>query len=265
MVNTHVVFKVTIYTWQIVSLEICSQKPLQWRHNGRDGVSNPQPFGCLLNRLFRRKLKKASMLRVTGLCEGNSSVIGEFPAQRASNTENVSIWWRHRDIFLIVKIDLENLLNVTSNPAHLKQPLHRSQRTRMRSFDIFSISCWTNSRISCDLRRYCTQSNECVQSWSHMKRIIVWSLECCFRSIKDEFTNRRQVNIWANADPILWRAYVTYSLYCEHAELSVPLPGKRRVAGSNWSDYRSVDIFNIVSNLLQLWEVHTKFCNRTSV
>ena len=28
---------------------------------------------------------KISKLRVTGLCEGISSVIGEFPAQRASN------------------------------------------------------------------------------------------------------------------------------------------------------------------------------------
>ena len=28
---------------------------------------------------------------VTGLCEGNSPVTGEFPAQRASNAENVSI------------------------------------------------------------------------------------------------------------------------------------------------------------------------------
>ena len=27
--------------------------PLQWRHNGRDGVSNHQPHDCLLNRLFR--------------------------------------------------------------------------------------------------------------------------------------------------------------------------------------------------------------------
>ena len=26
---------------------------------------------------------------------GNSPVIGEFPAQKASNTENASIWWRH--------------------------------------------------------------------------------------------------------------------------------------------------------------------------
>ena len=26
---------------------------------------------------------------------GNSMVTGEFPAQRDSNAENVSIWWRH--------------------------------------------------------------------------------------------------------------------------------------------------------------------------
>ena len=39
--------------------------------------------------------KKTSKLRVTGLCEGNSPVTGEFPAQRASNAKNVSIWWRH--------------------------------------------------------------------------------------------------------------------------------------------------------------------------
>ena len=28
-------------------------------------------------------------------CAGNSRVTGEFPAQRTSNAENVSIWWRH--------------------------------------------------------------------------------------------------------------------------------------------------------------------------
>ena len=43
----------------------------------------------------RRRSKKTSKLRFTGLCEGNSLVTGEFPAQRASNAENVSIWWRH--------------------------------------------------------------------------------------------------------------------------------------------------------------------------
>ena len=46
--------------------------PLQWRHNGPDGVSNHQPHDCLLNCLFIRRSKKTSMLRVTGLCAGNS-------------------------------------------------------------------------------------------------------------------------------------------------------------------------------------------------
>ena len=68
---------------------------LQWRHNGRDCISNHQPLDCLLNRLFRLRSKKTTKLRVTGLCAGNSSVTGEFPAQRAINAENVSIWWRH--------------------------------------------------------------------------------------------------------------------------------------------------------------------------
>ena len=66
---------------------------LQWRHNGPDGVSKHQPHACLLNRLFRRRSKKTSKPRVTGLCAGNSPVIGEISAQRASNVENVSIWW----------------------------------------------------------------------------------------------------------------------------------------------------------------------------
>ena len=47
---------------------------LQWRHNRRDSVSNRQRLDCLLNRLFRRRSKKTSKLRVTGLCEGNSLV-----------------------------------------------------------------------------------------------------------------------------------------------------------------------------------------------
>ena len=53
---------------------------LQWRHNEPDGVSNHRRLDYLLNRLFRRRSKKTSKLRVTGLCEGNSAVTGEFPA-----------------------------------------------------------------------------------------------------------------------------------------------------------------------------------------
>ena len=46
----------------------------------------------------RRRSKKTPKRRVTDLCERNSPVTIEFPAQSASNAENVSIWWRHHDI-----------------------------------------------------------------------------------------------------------------------------------------------------------------------
>ena len=72
-------------------------KTLRWHHNGRDSVSNHQPQDCLLNCLFRRRSKKTSKLRVTGLCVGNSPGTGEFHTQMASYAENVSIWWRHHE------------------------------------------------------------------------------------------------------------------------------------------------------------------------
>ena len=71
---------------------------LQWRHNGHGSISNHQLHDCLLNRLFRRRSKKTSKLRVTGLCAVNSPGTGEFPAQMVSNLEKVSIWWRHQEV-----------------------------------------------------------------------------------------------------------------------------------------------------------------------
>ena len=83
---------------KIVRYYVDNYRTLRWRHNDHAGVSNHQPHGCLLNRLFRRKSKKTSKLRVTGLCAGNSPGTGEFPAQMASYAENVSIWWRHHEL-----------------------------------------------------------------------------------------------------------------------------------------------------------------------
>ena len=73
-----------------------------WRHNGSGSVSNDQPHDCLLNCLFRLRSKKTSKLRVTGLC-----VPGEFPAQMASNADNVSIWWHHHDFCLFGNVSVE--------------------------------------------------------------------------------------------------------------------------------------------------------------
>ena len=79
---------------RILKIEIAFES----RHKGHDGVSKHQPHHCLLNHLFKRTSKETSKLRVTGLCEGNSPVTGEFPAQMASSAENVSIWWRHHGV-----------------------------------------------------------------------------------------------------------------------------------------------------------------------
>ena len=41
-----------------ISLLLVVKTSLHWRHNDHDGVSNHQPHGCLLTRLFRRRSKK---------------------------------------------------------------------------------------------------------------------------------------------------------------------------------------------------------------
>ena len=79
------------------SFDVFSVLTLQWHHNECNSVSNHQLLDCLLNCLLRRRAKKTLKLRVTGLCEGNPPVTGGFPSQRASNAENVSIWWCHHD------------------------------------------------------------------------------------------------------------------------------------------------------------------------
>ena len=105
--------------WRIYANDIlkCSIRALRvnellWRHNGHDCVPNHQPHHCFFNCLFGRRSKKTSKLRVTGLCVGNSPGTGEFPAQMASNAENVSIWWRHHGI------NAEAALNIHFNQAN---------------------------------------------------------------------------------------------------------------------------------------------------
>ena len=84
------------------------KRALRWRYNGHDCVSNNQPHDCLLNRLFRHRSKKTLKLRVTALCAGNSTGTGEFPAQKGSYAENVSIWWRHHGIYVIMSRRLQS-------------------------------------------------------------------------------------------------------------------------------------------------------------
>ena len=116
-------------------------EPLLWRLNGRNGVSNHQPQDCLLNRLFRHRSKKTSKLCVTGPCEGNSVVTGEFPAQRARNAEMFPFndvimyicnnpWWRHQmeTFSALLALCAENSVVTGEFP---------SQTPATRSFDVF--------------------------------------------------------------------------------------------------------------------------------
>ena len=79
--------------WIVTAL--VKRNALRWRHNERDSVSNHQPHDCLLNRLFIQTQIKENIKAPLHFWLGNSQGTGEFPAQMASNVENVSIWWRH--------------------------------------------------------------------------------------------------------------------------------------------------------------------------
>ena len=114
----------------IILGEYCT---LHWRHNDHDCVSNHQPYDCLLYRLFRRRSKKTSQLRVTGLCVGNSPGTGEFPAQMASNAKNVSIWWRHHGYFLWYRmvVCIQCILNAVSFPNVANHSTYACQARRV--------------------------------------------------------------------------------------------------------------------------------------
>ena len=84
---------ISLYSQKIVHIGHIIIKTLQWRHNKRDGVSNHQSYDCLRKRLFRRRSKKTAKLGVTGLCEGNSPVTGEFPGTKGQ--------WRRKCCHLI--------------------------------------------------------------------------------------------------------------------------------------------------------------------
>ena len=76
-VDTGAIYDTLTMQWH---LRWFTNPALQWRHNERrHGVSNHQPHDCLLNRLFRRRSKKTSKLRVTGLCAGIHRWLVNFP------------------------------------------------------------------------------------------------------------------------------------------------------------------------------------------
>ena len=116
---------------------------LLWCHNGHNGVSNNQPHDCLLNRLFKRRSKKTSKLRVTGLCAGNSPVTGEFPAQMTSNVENISIWWRLHGL-MSIQLPWHHCQNWTAGfPGDMSyNPLSKPRTTQFNDIKFVTRPTW---------------------------------------------------------------------------------------------------------------------------
>ena len=118
------------------------KSPLQWCHDDRDGFSNHWDHDCLINHLFMTKSKKTSKLCVTGLCEGNSPVTGEFPAQRASNAENISIWWCNHDSLWSTGDHLKWLLNNMEVYWITGAPLLKHIEAEAKFGDILQMTFW---------------------------------------------------------------------------------------------------------------------------
>ena len=73
---------------------------LQWRHNGHDGVSSHRRLYCLCYRLFRRRSKETSKLRVTGPWGESTGdwwpmdLLKRPVTQKMSPFDDVIVYWR---------------------------------------------------------------------------------------------------------------------------------------------------------------------------
>ena len=63
----------------------------------RHGISNYRPIECLFNIFFRLPTNKYLKSALPSLCE-EIPLWSVVPAQKESNMENLSIWWRHNGL-----------------------------------------------------------------------------------------------------------------------------------------------------------------------
>ena len=78
-----------------ISMALCKTAVNPLLHWARWHLKSPT-YPLFAQPFVLAQIKGISKLCVTGLCEGNPLVTGGFHSQRASDMENVSIWWHHR-------------------------------------------------------------------------------------------------------------------------------------------------------------------------
>ena len=120
-------------------------RSLQWRQNGHDGVSNHHPHDCLLNRLFGRRSKKTSKLRVTGLCAGKSP--HKWPVTRKMFPSD--------DVIMLLAICAEN--SPATSEFHAK---------RLSIYNKQSWGCWFETPLRPSLRQ-CNGTDGHIKRWHY--------------------------------------------------------------------------------------------------
>ena len=196
-----------------------------WRHNEYDGDSNHRRLDYLLNRLLRRRSKKTSKLRFTGLCAGNSPVTGGFPSQRASNAEMFSFG----DV--IMGITWHFLHNWSCLLPPVEIVLHEG--TVLRSFDNFVLLAWktwlTSSPFVGVLRRFNAQVivMKCISWW--------------------RFIHHVQMTSWTSHDDVIkWKHFPRYWPFVRGIHRSpVNSPHK--------GQWRGALMFSLISTRLNGW------------
>ena len=109
----------------------------------------------------RRKSKETSKLHVTGLCEGNSPVTGEFPAQRASNAEIVSIY----DVIMTTNNDDDIICGFTTRGTLTSELLSAACAVHSTAVFVICTLCifiYDGSLLS---------ENICMDTWIKNKRM----------------------------------------------------------------------------------------------
>ena len=123
----------------------------------------------------RKHQSSASLAFVRGI---NSQVTGEFPAQMASNAENVSIWWRHHEYimgyFTLSKPKPRYLPKNTETMLILIQYIPGIRHT------VLFCSYWLPVGFTCTIQRHLddTDSYDCasvsVGNSKHMGKCFAW-------------------------------------------------------------------------------------------
>ena len=131
---------------------------LQWRHNGRDGVSIHQLLDCLLSRLFRHRSKKTSKFRVAGLCWGinrwpvNSPHKGPVTRKVFAFDDVIMVFMKNSAEYAETEIILrKDLTRFTSQLRHKFTPTYKSARKPVHQSnpflsDLFVLiyHCWNS-------------------------------------------------------------------------------------------------------------------------